>query len=142
MLLVQNHIYSLEHFQKHFLIALQTTCKRLQKSIGLSIYYYYYEGLLLVFFSCFSCNIFSLIFYYRKYFRKHRFVGIFEYRTPKLLILDPVLVNDIFVKYFKNFGENTLCEAVSFLKRTTKNRFTLIVILLICYFQYKLSDRR
>lgn len=49
---------------------------------------------------------------YRKYYRKHRFIGVFEHRTPKLLILDPALVTDIFVKYFKNFGDNTFSDMV------------------------------
>lgn len=49
----------------------------------------------------------------RKYFRKHRFIGAFECREPKLIILDPNLVSDIYVKYFKHFGDNTLHETVS-----------------------------
>lgn len=49
----------------------------------------------------------------RKYYRKHRFVGVFEYREPKLMILDPALVADIYVKYFKYFADNTMSEMVS-----------------------------
>ncbi|XP_055298123.1 probable cytochrome P450 28a5 isoform X2 [Sitodiplosis mosellana] len=43
---------------------------------------------------------------YEKYKEKHRFIGIFERRTPKLLILDSKLVSDIYVKYFKHFQIN------------------------------------
>lgn len=51
---------------------------------------------------------------YWKYFRKHRFVGVFESVEPKLLILDPALITDVYVKYFKNFSDNTLRETVNF----------------------------
>lgn len=43
-----------------------------------------------------------------KYFQKHRFVGVFEHRIPKLLILDPALITEIYVKYFKQFSDNTI----------------------------------
>ncbi|KAJ6638118.1 putative cytochrome P450 28a5 [Pseudolycoriella hygida] len=49
---------------------------------------------------------------FRKYYRKHRFIGIFEYREPKLMILDPALTVDIYVKYFKHFADNTMSETV------------------------------
>lgn len=45
---------------------------------------------------------------FSKYFRKHRFIGVYEYHQPKLMILDPQLASDIYVKYFKNFGVNTI----------------------------------
>lgn len=51
---------------------------------------------------------------YWKYFRKHRFIGVFECAEPKLFVLDPALITDIYVKYFKNFSNNTLRERVSF----------------------------
>lgn len=47
-----------------------------------------------------------------KYYREHRFVGVFEYREPKLMILDPALVVDIYVKYFKHFADNSMSETV------------------------------
>lgn len=50
---------------------------------------------------------------YWKYYRKHRFVGVFESGDPKLLILDPALITDIYVKYFRNFTENTMRELVN-----------------------------
>ncbi|XP_031636398.1 probable cytochrome P450 28a5 [Contarinia nasturtii] len=43
---------------------------------------------------------------YEKYKGKHRFIGVFERNTPKLLILDPQLVADIYVKHFKHFQIN------------------------------------
>lgn len=53
---------------------------------------------------------------YWQYFRKHRFVGVFESADPTLLVLDPALITDIYVKYFKNFGENTLRDRVNYKK--------------------------
>lgn len=49
---------------------------------------------------------------FRKYYRQHRFIGVFEHREPKLMILDPALVVDIYVKHFKHFGDNTMRQAV------------------------------
>lgn len=57
---------------------------------------------------------FIYLFICRKYYRKHRFIGVYEYRTPKLLILDPALVTEIYVKYFKHFGDNTMSDFVIF----------------------------
>lgn len=55
----------------------------------------------------------------RKYKDKHRFVGVFERRNPKLLILDPELVSDIYVKHFNHFQVNDSSSAVSyFIKQT------------------------
>lgn len=42
----------------------------------------------------------------RLYKKRHRFIGVYDRRTPKLLILDHQLVNDIYVKYFNNFSYN------------------------------------
>lgn len=39
---------------------------------------------------------------------------MFECREPKLLILDPNLVVDIYVKYFKYFGDNTLHDMIDY----------------------------
>lgn len=55
----------------------------------------------------------------RKYKDKHRFVGVFERGNPKLLILDPELVSDIYVKHFNHFQVNDSSSAVSyFIKQT------------------------
>lgn len=53
------------------------------------------------------------MFFHRKFKQKHRFIGVFERQTPKLLILDPMLVNDIYVKYFKHFEINDSSDSVS-----------------------------
>lgn len=65
----------------------------------------------LVFKSIVSTNN-STINFSSKYYRKHRFIGVFEYREPKLMILDPALAVDIYVKYFKYFADNTMNEMV------------------------------
>lgn len=49
----------------------------------------------------------------RKYKENHRFIGVFERRTPKLLILDAELVGDIYVKHFKHFQINDSSNSVS-----------------------------
>ncbi|KAG4074819.1 hypothetical protein HA402_014373 [Bradysia odoriphaga] len=49
---------------------------------------------------------------FRKYYRNHRFIGVFEHREPKLMILDPALVVDVYVKYFKHFSDNSMSETV------------------------------
>lgn len=51
---------------------------------------------------------------FRKYYKRHRYVGVFQFRQPKLLILDPTLVSDIYVKYFKHFSDNTFSDVVMF----------------------------
>lgn len=43
---------------------------------------------------------------FSEYRGKAPFVGIFTYRMPELLILEPSLVNEIFVGKFKNFHLN------------------------------------
>lgn len=43
---------------------------------------------------------------FSEYRGKAPFVGIFTHRMPELLILDPSLVNEIFVGKFKNFHLN------------------------------------
>lgn len=48
----------------------------------------------------------TLIRYFRAFRDKYPFVGIYTYRQPELLILDPKLVNDIFVGKFKYFERN------------------------------------
>lgn len=51
---------------------------------------------------------------YLKYYRKHRFIGVFESGDPKLLILDPALIADIFIKHFKHFNTNSIRDKVTF----------------------------
>ncbi|XP_070508784.1 probable cytochrome P450 28a5 [Chironomus tepperi] len=40
---------------------------------------------------------------YKKYKNSHSYVGIFNFRSPRFLVLDPEIAKDILVKYFKNF---------------------------------------
>jgi hypothetical protein len=40
---------------------------------------------------------------YKKYKNSHAYVGIFNFRSPRLLIIDPEIVKDVMVKYFKAF---------------------------------------
>lgn len=40
---------------------------------------------------------------YKQHKDKFAYIGIFQFRHPRLLILDPVVIKDIMIKYFKNF---------------------------------------
>lgn len=60
-----------------------------------------------------KCIFNDYILFQRKYKEKHRFIGVFERGSPKLLILDPELVNDIYVKHFKHFQINDSSSSVS-----------------------------
>lgn len=48
----------------------------------------------------------------REFKSKSRFVGYFEFKTPKFLILDPKLVQTVLVKNFKNFHDNEFSKMV------------------------------
>lgn len=50
----------------------------------------------------------------RSYKKSHRFIGVYDRRTPKLLILDHKLVNDIYVKHFRHFPYN---DSSNYVKR-------------------------
>ncbi|NP_001306597.1 cytochrome P450 28L1 [Ceratitis capitata] len=49
---------------------------------------------------------------YRKYNKCESYVGVFLLRSPKLMILDPKLVHDIFVTSFKNFNSNDIAKLI------------------------------
>jgi cytochrome P450 family 28 len=40
---------------------------------------------------------------YQKYKGQHSCIGIYSFRQPRLLVLDPELMKDIMIKYFKHF---------------------------------------
>lgn len=41
---------------------------------------------------------------YQKYKKSHSHIGIFNFRSPRLLVFDPEVSRDILIKNFKNFG--------------------------------------
>lgn len=55
----------------------------------------------------------TLKYFPRAYKNDHRFIGVFERRAPKLLILDPKLVSDVYVNHFKHFQINDSSSSVS-----------------------------
>lgn len=40
---------------------------------------------------------------YQKYKSQHPYIGIFQFRQPRLLVFDPEVIKDILIKNFKNF---------------------------------------
>lgn len=40
---------------------------------------------------------------YQKYKDKFSYIGIYQFREPRLLLLDPEVMKSIMIKYFKNF---------------------------------------
>ena len=40
---------------------------------------------------------------YQKYKKTHSHIGIFNFRSPRLLIFDPEICRDILIKYFRQF---------------------------------------
>lgn len=40
---------------------------------------------------------------YKKYKNEHRAIGIFSFREPRLLIIDPEMVKDVMITHFKHF---------------------------------------
>lgn len=50
---------------------------------------------------------------YKEYRDTNRFVGVYQSRSPQLLILDPELVHKIHVSDFKSFHDNEFSDFVS-----------------------------
>lgn len=50
--------------------------------------------------------------FYKKFKRNYPYIGIFNFRSPKLLVLDPEIIRDILVKYFKYFQGNELTDRI------------------------------
>lgn len=40
---------------------------------------------------------------YQQYKEKYSYIGIYQFRQPRLLVFDPVVIKDIMIKYFKYF---------------------------------------
>lgn len=40
---------------------------------------------------------------YKKYKDQHGYIGIYSFRQPRLLLLDPEIIKDVLIKYFKYF---------------------------------------
>lgn len=40
---------------------------------------------------------------YQEYKDKFGYIGVYQFREPRLLIFDPNIIKDIMIKYFKNF---------------------------------------
>lgn len=41
--------------------------------------------------------------FYRKYRGRYSYIGVYNFRSPRLLVFDPALIKDFLIKYFKNF---------------------------------------
>uniref|UniRef100_T1GAY1 Cytochrome P450 n=1 Tax=Megaselia scalaris TaxID=36166 RepID=T1GAY1_MEGSC len=48
-----------------------------------------------------------------KYKNKERFVGVYNWREPQLLITDPKLGKDVLITHFKNFHDNTISKSIN-----------------------------
>lgn len=51
-------------------------------------------------------STFAIWFFSRKYRHTHSYVGTFLLRSPKLLLLEPKLINEVFVSAFRHFENN------------------------------------
>lgn len=45
---------------------------------------------------------------YKKYKNRHSYIGIFRFRNPRFLVLDPEVAKEILIKHFKNFQATEL----------------------------------
>lgn len=50
---------------------------------------------------------------YQQYKDKHSFIGVFNFRKPRLIVFEPEIIKDIFIKYFKNFQGNEFTGAIN-----------------------------
>jgi hypothetical protein len=50
--------------------------------------------------------------FYQKYKNQYSYIGIYNFRSPRLLIFDPALIKDILIKYFKNFQASELTNNI------------------------------
>lgn len=49
---------------------------------------------------------------YQKYKKDHSLIGLYNFRSPRLLIFDPELLRDLLVKYFKYFQANEFTNRI------------------------------
>ena len=49
---------------------------------------------------------------YQQYKGKYPYIGIYNFRQPRLLVFDPLIIKDILIKYFKHFQANELTDRV------------------------------
>lgn len=49
---------------------------------------------------------------YQKYKKDHSLIGLYNFRSPRLLIFDPELLRDFMVKYFKYFQANEFTNRI------------------------------
>lgn len=49
---------------------------------------------------------------YQQYKGKHSYIGIYNFRQPRLLVFDPLIIKDILIKYFKHFQANEFTDRV------------------------------
>ncbi|KAG5671154.1 hypothetical protein PVAND_001367 [Polypedilum vanderplanki] len=47
---------------------------------------------------------------YQQFRKKTSFVGYFEAKTPKILVISPDVAKDVMIKYFKNFHDNEIAS--------------------------------
>jgi hypothetical protein len=49
---------------------------------------------------------------FSEYKKKSPFVGVFQFRTPILLIFDPEIIKDVMIKHFSSFHDNEFSHMV------------------------------
>jgi cytochrome P450 len=49
---------------------------------------------------------------YTKFKNQHPYIGIFNFRSPRLLVFDPQLSRDILVKYFRQFQATEIYDKI------------------------------
>lgn len=51
--------------------------------------------------------------FHREFKGKAPFVGYFEVKTPRVLVIDPDIIKTVMIKSFKNFHDNGFDKVVS-----------------------------
>lgn len=50
--------------------------------------------------------------FYKKYKKDHSFIGVYNFRSPRLIVFDPEVLKDILIKNFRFFQANELTERI------------------------------